>query len=473
MINRATPSAELPSLVILGGIALSIGVGLVVPYATSWDPVVAWSLAILVLVLTPILLQYVNGSFDALAPLLTFSVTWVMMFVLRPMENLANNDTSLRGTYEVGDYYVSALIVAFIGACAFLVGYHLPYWTRVRRSQRPMPDLPVSKSIYKLVAVACFAPALIVLIRQFGVGLGGVTAYIYYLPLMLVGSSLILLAMGEGKINRWSLLGMVAICLFSLNYLIVGQRFFLLLGITAVAVFLWTVKGRRISFPKLILYSLILIYGILGPLVTWRSDDAKALPLKDRTTYTLSSSATAWEDFVSGPSNEMLPALALQISTEGTVWEHDPGYLPKQILGHWVPRSLWPEKNISVPELLYRGYFPDHYEISRANVQFSILGEFYYDSGVIGVVIGMFAYGSVSRLVWQSFIRNQHSIVAHLFYAPFLPLLLIVLRGDTALILSQAMFIYLPLLLAKVWQLVNQSSEGTDYRTQQADVLAS
>lgn len=150
-----------------------------------------------------------------------------------------------------------------------------------------------------------------------------------------------------------------------------------------------------------------------------------------------------------GGSSEMLPALALQVSTEGSEWNYQPGYFPIQIAGHWIPRIIWPEKNISIPELLYSQYFPNDYAVSRANVQFSALGELYYDSGIIGVTMGMIAYGYIARLAWQGLLRNQQSAFAHMLYSPFLLLFMYLLRGDTALILSLALFVYLPLLLAK------------------------
>ena len=441
----------IPFAVLVAATVIAIGAGLLLP-TIQMSRLNLVIVAIAVVTLTPVVVEWFRGTLDTLSPLPTFVATWCMMFVVRPIASLDSGDTTLRRRYEVGEYFESALILALLGAIAFLVGYYLPLWRRQERTAEPHPHLAVPPKIVLTLVLASTLPGVLVLLSSFGEEFSGSTAYIYFAPLLVSTGGITLIGLGLGdsqhrgsRLMLW--VGIVLFSLFGLSYLIVGQRFFVLLACASLGVFLVTRSGRRISLGRMLLVAAVMIFGFLGPLLTWRSDELASEPFSERLRHTVQAIPQAWETLAEGESTEMLPALALQLSTEGTYWSSQPGYLPTQILGHWIPRTLWPEKNVSVPELLYRTYFPEHYAQARANAQFSVLGEFFYDSRYLGVVLGMGLIGFGSRAVWERFKRRQHSLLSHLIYAPFLPLLLILLRGDAALILSLALFIYLPLVV--------------------------
>lgn len=49
--------------------------------------------------------------------------------------------------------------------------------------------------------------------------------------------------------------------------------------------------------------------------------------------------------------------------------------------------------------------FPDQYARNRAGATFTALGSLYYDSGVLGVVLGMFLVGLFFRFAWEYLLR--------------------------------------------------------------------
>ena len=100
--------------------------------------------------------------------------------------------------------------------------------------------------------------------------------------------------------------------------------------------------------------------------------------------------------------------------------------------------------------MLYSIYFPEDYAVSRANSQFSVIGEFYFDSGVIGVIAGLAGLGWMTALIYAWFRRNSVNLWAQIIYAMVPWIIIFGLRGDLLQTSALAFFLYAPVALSYV-----------------------
>lgn len=97
----------------------------------------------------------------------------------------------------------------------------------------------------------------------------------------------------------------------------------------------------------------------------------------------------------------------------------------------WVPRIIWPDKPI-----LSLGSYMHNIIIgspSQSNVGFSMIGEFYLNFGVWGVMAGMFVMGIFVRLSYL-YARNCSAVTTYwgLVYSAIYPILLFSLQSNIA-----------------------------------------
>jgi hypothetical protein len=151
------------------------------------------------------------------------------------------------------------------------------------------------------------------------------------------------------------------------------------------------------------------------------------------------------EKFLTGPDTEMFDSLAIATTVIPSQMAHEPGYTVKSLLLHPIPRFAYPEKPRQVDDVLNDALYPG-YEQGRAGPAYSVLGGLYFDSGFIGVFVGMVIVGFALRRLWGFFLANRNALEAQLVFAAALPFTVVLCRGtflDTA---SRALFVVGPLL---------------------------
>lgn len=364
-----------------------------------------------------------------LSPGYVFATVWLILFVVRPI--LVPDEISLRRTYYVADSLNAARWLGFIAAACFLVGLVIAH-SRPGPSDRRTSAAPTRQwRVYAFGLVGVFGLAL-----QFGKGLGGDTAYFYYLPLLIVGSSNALFAVWHNRCEpapwyqKWAVL--LAVVAFSAHFVVIGQRAFVLFAVSLAVPSLLRSRGIKSRLATLLLG--IIVVSSLSALLSWRTSGSFSGGLR----------AEALEETFGGATTEMLPSLALLVQTEGVYWAERPGRLPATVLVQWVPRRIWPEKPVGYAEDVYSQAFPVHYANSRANTQFTLVGDFLTDSGAMGVAIGFILIGWLMASLAR---RRLYSDDEPGYDWAFVPILFaLALRGDIGLILGIAGFLYLPLL---------------------------
>ncbi len=358
---------------------------------------------------------------------------------------LVSGDMSLRGTYDAAPALTKALWLALLGGACFLIGYctrGIPLGVATKphgltRRLAHTPTLAISM-IFGLAAVLVTASA-------FGHGEVGSTAYIYYTPLLAVPVALLLLSVESGyrPLIRAVAFGIIAMVV--VNYWAVGNRFFGLLPIAAVVVLFYLRHNRR---PRLVsvLVAVVVLAGVLALLLNQR--------VHTSSTPTPAAQRSLAGRFVLGGTTEELPAFAVEINTKGQLWSTRPGYLLYSTAVNWIPSKLWANKPKSYAELLYASLFPANYRVTRNGTEFSVLGDFYYDSGPIGVAVGMLVLGLFCRFLFERLGRYSRGGLSAVAYAPVPALMVPMLRGDFTLVLGLALYVYAPIGLAAV--VVNQ-----------------
>ncbi len=415
--------------------------------AGSPTALVALVLLNIVALVFALLARRSSGAIDPFEPVCVFVAAWAVMFVLRPIGMLAFDDTTLRGIYDVSSGLPFALLLASVGAVAFGAGYAtsraraLADGVRIRA-----PQWGVRPGVGNAIALLCIALAAAGgIANSANVG----TAYVSYLPLLAVPGSLLLLVVQR---SRWSVAPLIAagaLVLPLLQGLAVGQRSTVLFVGGSVVVFYYLRRNRRPKSATFLIGTLLFVLLVVNGLEVLRGPALAGQPF-DPTLVAAEDFApdAAVKRLLTGASTEMLPALALQVETEGTTWTFTPGYLVAAVATHWVPGGFWADKPLSSAELLYSRFFPEYYFYSKANAQFSVLGDFYFDLGALGVALGMFALGFGARLMQGLLSGASTSQAALLLYSPFIPLFVVGLRGDIPLTLGLALYIYVPLVVA-------------------------
>jgi hypothetical protein len=439
-VSPSRPTSLRRALALVAVAAVAAGVVWIAVEAEP-SPAVLLVVAIVVVIIVALVGKAAVSGLDPFEPLVVFGLMWLIMFALRPAAMLVSGDLSLRETYDAGPGLDRALALALLGAVAFVGGYIRWRPNRVReagrrwRTVQPIPNLAYLPTIC-LIAVFGLA-AVAFLANSFGRNLGR-SAYVNYAPLLATPVTLLLLTV-RGRLQRPRRLAAFALTgLVVANYWLIGERFFGLLPITSVVLFLYLEKGRRPRFAAVVLLSVVLSLTLVA-IQSQRPGAAAQTP-----------HTSLAGQFTLGGTTEELPALAVEIESRNVLWHQQPGYLAYSLLVHWIPGGLWPNKPKSYAELLYSRLFPANYAVSRADTEFSVLGDFYYDSGPIGVLVGMACLGLVVRAVYDRLNFGARTALGLAAYAPFPALLVILMRGDLTLVAGVFLYVYSPFIVAAI-----------------------
>jgi oligosaccharide repeat unit polymerase len=94
----------------------------------------------------------------------------------------------------------------------------------------------------------------------------------------------------------------------------------------------------------------------------------------------------------------------------------------------WIPRRIWPQKPaISLGEIFREKMVPPDVFPEGASVSVSFPGQFYWDLGIAGVIVGMILVGILWRVLYEYLVKPKGNIsnslvTAFMFTSFFLPL---------------------------------------------------
>jgi len=444
--------------------ALALGLGALIPIAST---VGAQQLALIVataaVLATPIALRAVRREFDPFEPVVIFVAVWGLIFVARPLSMRATDDTLLRGKYDIEQGVTAALLIGLVGGVAFLVGY----WASERRPQLrakyvrrgPPPAWVVAVptilglGMMTVLAGSTFTEAAV----------GGASSYEYLAPLLTIPAIVLLQRRGNTRLAYALLAVSVA------GFLGLGQRAFVIWPISSAFVFWYMSQHKR---PGVAVMAAVVVVGVL-PLFTVLevAREEQITPTAALSQPEARDPGAAIERFSEGDTTAMFPALALQMQTEGSVWHQRPGYWVYSTVTRWIPAALWSGKLLGSGEYLYSLYFPRHYNANKASTAFSLASEFYYDLGILGVILGMGGTGWLCGRLWLWVSSRAGDPWMWALYAPVFGLVTILFRGDAGLASGLGLFVFAPLLVAR-WAATARPAQTENGSTGSADIVA-
>jgi hypothetical protein len=424
-------------------LAVVIVIGAAIPLAGVMTLLVVAELA---LVAAPLALRAFRRRLDVFEPIVWANVALFVMFVVRPIAHWAYDSYSFRG-YDLWQSLPAALAVAVVGTAAIQLGYAIPAGRAIGLRLPPAPS-----SFQRPGPALWFAVALVALgvvgYIAFPNPATAPSAYLYYLPMLLIPGALLLLVIGlQVRTAVVTLLAIVAIAGAFMVFGPGGQRAWLLVLLAPVVVYgVYLRRGVRPGVLTLLLLVPILLPfsaaardaptgGSLGELLDAAGRNAVAFP-------------ETMHDFVLGADTEMLDGLSLEVQVVPSQLGYHPGNSLLAIVAQPVPRVLWPDKPRQADDQVNVWFFGSvGYVAGGPGVAYSLFGGLFYDLGIVMVFLGGIVVGVPLRVVWEWYLRRDRSPVAGVVLAAMLPFVVILMRGNAHDTLARAFFVLVPILI--------------------------
>jgi hypothetical protein len=447
--------------------AMAAGLGVAISDVfVSKESLILVTIALILLV--PILRRIVRRQFDVFEPIVLFGISYGVMFIVRPAAMLFTDDLMYKRpsqTIDISSAFTEMLAIALLGAVAFVFAYSLPVGRRVAfKLKGPPTNFHIDTAVTAALIIA-FGGILSFLwflvstgsIEALGLLLTGrslelteavrrSSAYVWHGPLLLVPASLILWGIGRTRRNNF----LVIIALFVIGVLLLraaphGSRMVLFPFFCGLVVYYYAAKMSR---PRLLtVLTLAVITLILSTFFQFfRSSQFR----QDAGVWgVLSHSVNPYqwlEPLAVGEDAAMAPllAVALQNIPEQFPYAYG-GATFGDLLIRPIPRQIWVGKPLSPRESLVSTLWPIEYRSGTVNPEFSVLLYFYLDLWVVGVAIGMAAYGILARGLYEYFRMHQTDVTVQLLFSVTLPFLVIALRDSPVDTLVRAIFMVLPI----------------------------
>lgn len=421
--------------------------------------------AIIIVLFGPVLLRTLQGTLDLFEPLVLSIVALAMMFIGRPLADLATGRTMHLG-YPIMPTFNLALILVLVGILAFQLGYHSNLSTRWARY---LPQASAFRPGRAAVAAWMFfvlGGTLFSIFLAKGGGLSlllfllkgrsgqdnaiylGSTGYFYDGISMWAASALIFFGLAVTAKRKKFYIAFLAMALpLFIFYGASGTRSQLLPLVLSVPTFWYLWKHRRPAGSTLIIVAIV---GIA--LIGWQREVRTAATSTNRDKVQVLFDALAapgqqFKEILTGPDNEMFDSITNELIVVPSKLPYRPAGVLTDLFVTAVPRPLWPNKPLVMNDAVVNALWPVHFAASHASAAFSIVGPFYADSGFIGVALGMFFIGVILAIAWRWFLRYQGNINALLIYSMGLPFVVILMRGTLPDTLSRMLFMVVPLVL--------------------------
>ncbi|MGQ0562381.1 MAG: O-antigen polymerase [Gemmatimonadota bacterium] len=236
---------------------------------------------------------------------------------------------------------------------------------------------------------------------------------------------------GANSPGDWAVLLVVTICCLALNSPVGGQRahvFALYFGWLLVV---WPLRRKRAPA-----YLALLLAGVFGAALI---GDVRAMVLGMEGAKI---QVNELPRFLATPNVDTQLAHVLDyVAADGPTWGRQMG----GALLAWVPRTIWPSKPVGTGMFIFEEFVSRTEWVTDTNVTVSLLGEFYVDFGLPGVLLLTPLLGYACGIFDRQYKRHLAAMVGQararlafprsstrymLLYAPFVGMFFYVLRGD-------------------------------------------
>jgi oligosaccharide repeat unit polymerase len=456
------PPVKLPSTIRWGNplvvsvLAFLVALALFLTWLSlTWNIRIDFGLSLLVLgcvSIFPFYLAWIRKKFNIYEPIYYVILAAVIYYGIIPIVLWLSD-----GIYMLGrDYSYRTPEVILFTSFALLV-YYVIYYAVPNRSLDNVNNFLIdhyNKSLYKLRGYSILVTVLILVLIVLWIvvgriplsslwtigdagygdwsqsGSGPLIGYLYGARESLPACILLLIATRRNR--GWNVLDFVLIAFTVLLLASTGGRARVLILVMAVGAYFYMERGRQPGIFQTLLAVGTIFYFIIGAIGYYRSP----------------SHALGEDIFTFDQAIDTFVESSAIVVGDSALLTYVPEYIPyvmgrtfTKILIQWVPRIIWPEKP-SFPgwELL------GQYYIRGAPI--SYWGEFYFNFGPLGIVLGMALMAVVSKLAFRVY-ASRPTRVNMIVLSLLNPFLLHAFgRGDMAIHFYGAVYVFGPALVA-------------------------
>jgi len=386
-----------------------------------------------IILAAPIIIALTKKRFDPFEPINLWVVIYGFLYLAKPFVQVINNQPFRYG----GEYLNEALLLAMLGLICFYLGYYANFGRKIAEK---IPIISGNISSKKLFWIGWFFIALGFWGLNYYIqisggwqtfwqkphGLAGLaiksTAYIYELPeLMVIGFILIYeifihrIIIEKKAVKIQNILGLImaAIGGAGIYTIIWGSRTYFS-WILIAAIVLYFLKKR--AQPKL--KTVIIVVFVLFLLLSF-------IPIYRQYMHLGSSPSQIIKDInfqkfltvAFNPLDEFGSSIA-EVALVPESIPYDNFNLYFRTLLHPIPRLIWPDK----PAFFNRQW--DDF-LSKSGMTWgaaeSMLGDFYAQLGIIGIILGTFFSGILWKTIYNYLQRAPGNRSIILLYAVILP----------------------------------------------------
>jgi hypothetical protein len=425
--------------------------------------------AIALVLAAPLTARVIRRRFDPFEPMVLFVLAYGVMFVARPLSMIITDQLSYegpRGSTDVSGTFVEMLVIALIGALAFVVGYETPFGSRLANAWRGLGDITAPWVVRAALAIGGLGMASFLVFVFYSAGLSGfalilrgrsselsseiatTTFYLWYSSFLLVPAALVLLAVGLERRQRTLIFVAVALgSVFLLRTLPLGARIAILPFLGGLFAFYYL---RRASRPAPLVLAALVLIALVGSsfLSDLRGRESRGENIPETVVRSIQPERIL-SPLRSGPDSEMAPVFAAALAQIPERMDYTYGRtIFGDIVTRPIPRVLWSDKPVPPREKLIASLWPVERQKGGVNPEFSVLLYFYWDFGIFGVIAGMLGFGICARALFAYFLNYRHALSVQVFYSLAMWFVVIGLRNSPVDTFIQAVFVVLPVWIA-------------------------
>lgn len=445
---------------------LTIAVGVFIPFGHDSFVRPVYLTVIGILCVLPIAIRALQRRFDPFEPIFVLAVGAFFIWFLRPLSSIVYSNWWY-GNGDIRAGFNGALLVVLVGLASTYLGYIVSFGSKLGRKIPAVPDKWDSDAVFKSVLVMLVFGGI--LFAMFMRKVGGFhaafayfssrqlsqkqaaassTAWFYLAPYITIPSALICLVLYMRSRRRRDLVAAIFLALLSLAITVPkGDRTYVIMIALPLFVLPYLRIGRRPS-TLVVVVGLLVAVTAMNLMVEDRVASRRHGSVMSSAVDAMTHPARQLRVFLTGSDISMFSSLAETYEVVPREIPFKPGNELLSTLALPVPRLLWQNKPHDGETDLFPILFPQTAAVQNAGFGPSMVGGFYIDSGFVGVIVYMFAFGIGLRMLFEYRKRNSDNLAVLVVYAACLPMIILMMRGSVTDTAGRSVYLLGPYLVA-------------------------